>query len=214
MSSASAFNDIWNTPQDSKPANLTWSAWAGKGTDLLIQRANLQPLFHRLILVNGAGGQGFFSINANSPAVIPPGASGTNSYYLDGTTLGLYDSTATNLLVKEVIRSDMSRVFEYGIWRDQINVGITNTPPSSLGLGAIAASFFTNAAPGSATFGATPQTFIAVMTSYMNAYSMWAGMDSCFSYYPADVTYTNGYFPPYELLVNGLGKMKNSLLLP
>jgi hypothetical protein len=212
MSSASAFNDIWNTPQDSKPANLTWSAWAGKGTDLLIQRANLEPLFHRLILFNGAGGQGYFSINANSPAVVPPGASGTNSYYLDGTTLGLYDSTATNLLVKEVIRNDMSRVFEYGIWRDQINVGITNTPPSSLGLGAIAASFFTNAAPGRATFGATPQTFFAVMTSYMNAYSMWAGMNPCFSYSGDPSGYTN--FPPYELLVNGLDKMKNSVLLP
>jgi prepilin-type N-terminal cleavage/methylation domain-containing protein len=196
--SIATFNGIWYY--------TNFSGWTGNANDLVVQRINLEPLFHRLILVNGAGGPGYFSINTKNPTAVPPGASGTNTYYLDGTVLGLYDTNIT-LLVREVIRSDMSRVFEYVLWRDQINVGTTNSPPASAGLVSLAATFFnfTNAPPN-APPGATPQGVLGSLTSYMNGYSAWAAMSPCF-YYPSSTnsSYSNGNFAPYNAINGALG---------
>jgi prepilin-type N-terminal cleavage/methylation domain-containing protein len=184
-SSAQAFQDIWNTPPRGLPNNSTWTSWGGQGDDLLIQRINLQPLFHRVILVNGyVGGQGYFSINGSAAAAVPYGGSGTNTYYLDGTILGLYSTNQSglNLMAKEIIKSDMSRVFEYGIWRDQLSGGVTNG--FLTGLSSVAASFFTNSAPPSGlSWGGTPQVVLGLMNAYMNGYMTWASMSPCFGYF-------------------------------
>jgi type II secretory pathway pseudopilin PulG len=197
---ASDFNDIWSAPAGSKPNNSTWNSWAGRGDDLVIQRMNLSPLFHRVVLVNGyIGGQGYFSINGGQPAPVPLGGSGTNTYYLDGTVLGLHNTNQT-LTVKEIIRSDMSRVFEYGLWRDQLDMGLTNGPP--LGLASIASAFYTNSPPGGwggnlNTWGGTPQTVLGLMTAYMNGYTTWASMVPCFSY-SGSGTPNAANFPAYN----------------
>jgi type II secretory pathway pseudopilin PulG len=213
-STLSAFNDIWNTPQRAKPTNSVWATWKGTVDDLLIQRVNLAPLFHRLILVNGAGGQGYFSINSNSNAPVSPGGTGMNSYYLDGTALGLYGTNRNNPpLVTEVIRSDMSRVFEYGIWRDQISLGVTNSSPSSAGLGSLAAQFFTNSPPPvSPNWGETPQTIVGLMNTYMSAYTAWASASpQCFG---GPNGTGNDKFGPYEELSGTIRALSNGGLVP
>ena len=171
-----SFNDIWNTPEGRKPS--TWSGWAGTGGDLIIQRINLAPLFHRVILVNGAtnslSGSGCFSINTNlnKLAALPPGASGINTYYLDGTVLNL-SSNNNSFQVQVVVRDDLSRIFEYGVWQNQINVGMTNSPPSSYGIGLLAATFYNASWPPNAN-AQTPQATLGVMNSYMGGYTAWA----------------------------------------
>ena len=191
------FNDLWNTPPGARPTYRIWANWRGSGDDLLVSRINLQPLFHRVILVNGFGGQGYYSIGTNGPALVPSGASGTNAYYLDGTLLGLYD---TNLVLqaREVVRTDMSRVFESGIWRDQINLGITNTSLTASGLGSLAAAFFTNAAPAGAPWGESSQAILGLMTSYMDGYISWSAQSPCFSYSGQGSSWNNGNFAPYN----------------
>jgi type II secretory pathway pseudopilin PulG len=171
-----SFNDIWNTPEGRKPTNSIWTSWAGTNGDLIIQRINLEPLFHRVILVNGANnvssGSGYFSINNNNLAQVPPGASGTNTYYLDGTVLNLSYTSATNQ-VQAVIHDDLSRIFEYGVWQNQINVGMTNSPPSSYGIGWLAVTFC-NAGWSPNANAQTPQATLGVMNSYMGGYTAWA----------------------------------------
>ena len=196
------FANIWNTPQGATPNTLV--SWSGNANDLLVQRINLEPLFHRVILVNGAGGPGYFTIYTNNPAAVSPGASGTNIYYLDGTALNLYDATATNLLAREVIRNDMSRFFEYSVWRDQINVGITNSPPASSGYGLLAATFLASATIPNASSGETPQAILGLLSSYMNGYSAWANMNPPFSYGPGGTNYMNGSFAPYNAISGAL----------
>jgi prepilin-type N-terminal cleavage/methylation domain-containing protein len=205
MSSPSAFSDIWNTPVNAKPANATWANWQGKGGDLLIQRVNLQPLFHRVILVNGMTNghpeewQGSFSINANATNNVPMGGAGMNSFYLDGSVLGLYTNNPPSLMAQEIIKSDLSRVCEYGVWQDLINLGLTNNPPTDLG--SIAASFYTNTPPIGSTNWGTPAVVLGLMTAYMNGYSSWAAQG--FTYPPVGTNAT--YFTPYNELTSAIG---------
>jgi hypothetical protein len=179
----------------------TWINNGGKAGDLVIQRINLDPLFHHVILVNGyiPPAHGYFSINGSSPAPVPYGGSGTNTYYLDGSVLGLYD-TNSNLMAQEIIKRDLSRVFEYGLWRDQIYAGTTNGFLAGLDL--LAASFFVSAAPIGSTNGATPPGVLGSMASYMEGYMSWAAMSPCFSY--STSSYTNGSFAPYNEISGAL----------
>lgn len=201
--SAANFQNIWSTPPLTKPS--TWGGWAGKGEDLVIQHINLQPLFHRVILVNGTGGQGQFSINNSSPAtVVPAGADGVDSFYIDGTLLGLHNTNSV-MVAQEVVRADVSRVFEYGVWRDQINLGVTTFSTSFSGIGALAAQFFTNSASPSTSWGQTPAGIMEMMSSYMDGYNAWAGMAPCFSYSGPGNSYKNGNFAPYNEISGALG---------
>jgi hypothetical protein len=179
MPSLAAFNNIWNWnpgPSNTIPAGWSWPG--GNGSDIVLQRMNLQSLFHRVVLVNGVGGQGYFSINSNSPTAVPLGGSGVNTYFLDGTVLNLYNTNQT-VQAREVIRGDMSRVFEFGIWRDQISVGTVNPPPGSTGLASLVAMFF---ASGWVTnnCGTSPPDITEMMSAYMTAYTSYAY--PCFNY--------------------------------
>ncbi len=178
-SSLSEFNAIWNTADGAKPTNATWSAWAGKGEDLRVKKINLEPLFHRLILVNrDAAGAGVFTID-NLTNQVPVGGTGTNTYYLDGTVLGM-QSNAT-LMVKEIINDDMSRVFEGGYWRDEIGpIYIATNYLSSFATNA--AQFVTNSAKSGLQWGGTPQQLATAMSAYMYAYTLWSSNSPCFSY--------------------------------
>jgi type II secretory pathway pseudopilin PulG len=177
------FQNIWDTPTRAKPS--TWTTWSGRGEDVLIQRINLEPLFHRVLLLNGyIGGQGYYSINGSSPGPVPYGGAGTNSYYLDGTILGLHytNSSGMNLMAKEVIKTDLSRVFEYGLWRDQISGGMN--PGVLSGLDSVAASFFNQNAPDPPPdWGGNPKVLLGLMNAYMNGYATWAAMSPCFGYF-------------------------------
>jgi type II secretory pathway pseudopilin PulG len=170
------FNKIWNWNAAPGTKPDLWSGWPGNGGDLVIQRINLAPLFHRVILVNGAtnslSGSGHFSINNNTLAQVPSGASGINTYYLDGTVLNLSYTSATNQ-AQVVIRDDLSRIFEYGVWQNQVNVGMTNSPPSLYGIGLLAANFYNAGWPPNAN-AQTPQATLGVMNSYMGGYTAWA----------------------------------------
>jgi hypothetical protein len=214
------FNETWAWNSVQNPTNKppSWSSFSGTGDDICIQRINLDPLFHHVILINGAlnfGGRGYFSINTNtsSPLPVPVVPSDINSYYLDGSVLYLYDATRTNT-VQEVIRKDLSRVFEYGLWRDQINRGTTTNVLS--GLSAIAATFYTYPPPGGWTNnlnpgGGTPQAVFGLLNSFMNGYATWAAQ--CFGYSGTNIA----TYPPYEEIhdaLNAFGAGQGGRLVP
>jgi hypothetical protein len=173
-----SFNDIWATSDGAVP--LTWSGWSGSGGDLLIQRMNLEPLFHRLILFNrNTNVACSFGVDSTNQVSF---ATQWDSYYLDGSVVGLYTNGA--LALTEIINRDIGRVYEAGIWGDQIGPG----PPSAnqTNIDDIAYAFLSaKSAPptgngnnfrGDNTFGVAD-----VLLSYMSAYSSWANMSTCFS---------------------------------
>ncbi|PWU21104.1 MAG: hypothetical protein C5B50_02515 [Verrucomicrobia bacterium] len=206
------FNDIWSTPYGSLPTNSIWSGASGyKGNydDLLIQRINLDPLFHRVALVNGdtnLNGQGYYSANGGSPIAVPGGGTGFNAYHLDGTVLGLHFTNRV-LMYKEVIRSDISRIFERGIWRDEIGIGIVSNGVPDFTV--IAAAFFNAPSCPGAQWGATPRGVSDALGAFMYGYATWASENICFTnngYSGSTANNNYGKFTPeFAMMQSALG---------
>jgi prepilin-type N-terminal cleavage/methylation domain-containing protein len=177
--SAAVFNDLWGTPQGAKPTNAVWSTYKGTGDDLLIQRVNLESLFHRVVLWNNDLGSlaPNYSVNGNGVATPNPvpAAPGWSCYYLDGTILGL--RTNGSLQVQEVIRQDMSRVFENGFWRDELGTGAHGTNDFATS----AALFFTASAPPNMKWGQNPKGVYDLFSAFMSSYGAWASAQPCFN---------------------------------
>jgi hypothetical protein len=172
--SAANFNSIWNSTQGTIPSYLT--GWKGNGYDLVIQRIPVDPLFHHLILSTrdpsvAAG----YSINSTaSYAAVPTGAGGTNTYYLDGTTVGLWvNGTLTN---RFLLTSDMSFTFEAGAWGFQPTGSGTDNSGTAQDFAIQAARFVSAGAPP-AHQGADTQGVLSSFYNFMYAYAIWA--NSC-----------------------------------
>ena len=145
-----AFNGIWNTVAGSVPA--TWTNWPGRGRDLLIQRVNLQPLFHRLVL-NAVDTNLFGSYTVQSGTNVSARTyvftnTTVNAWFLQGTVIGLYDTNASatvpTLESQNIIQFDTSFVFENTAWRGQLSGWGTNgpaTPASNAAAAAAAVSY-------------------------------------------------------------------------
>jgi type II secretory pathway pseudopilin PulG len=178
LPSADTFNEIWDTPAGSTPAS--WGSYSGHGDDLLIRRINLRPLFHRLVLINNdLPGRGQFSIDGSTAMVVPTTGLGWDTYYGDGTVIGLHGADGA-LQCREILTGDASYVFEYGFWRAQIFEGRFR---SSRGAQfAAAVQQFSNQPwnPG-ARFGGTQQTVVDQMYIFLFVYSMWSGDTPCFT---------------------------------
>jgi hypothetical protein len=96
---------------------------------------------------------------------------GWTSYYLDGSALGLCDTNiAANLGAQEVVRKDVSRIFENGYWRDEIGSGAHG--PGDFAT--IAAQFFTSLPPTNEKWGANPKGVTDILNTFMYGYAAWA----------------------------------------
>jgi len=205
--SLAQFNQIWDTQQGTKPTTGIWTNYKGSADDLVIQRVNLQPLFHRIILVNNdVGSTPRFRINGTiNPAAVTNG-SGWNCYYLDGAILGLCDTNASALVSgQEVIRKDISRVFENSYWRDEIDVGVHT---NGYDFGTIAALFFNSPPPAGSKWGVKPPGIANALSAFMYGYAAWAnqtsnGTNFCFGYDPGAVA-NNKATAEYALIQNAL----------
>ena len=177
---AGIFNDLWGAPRNTLPTNNIWADFKGTGEDLLVQRINLDPFFHRLLLVNlDFGPPPRASIGTNGQVLVNYSPTGTNAWYLETTLLSLYDTNA-NLVSREVMRSDMSRIFQNGVWRAELDSSTTTNDFSS-----IAATFFGMPAPPTSIcpWNPTPRGVMDTFAAYMFAYAAWANESPCFGYH-------------------------------
>src|ERR1051326_203630 len=119
------FNNMWDTPDNIKPTS--WgAAWKGTGYDLKIQRVNLAPLFHHLILVNhdNPSSPNYCIDSFNNPAIsVDP--NGVELWLLDGTVIGLDRGLA--LRYRHILTSDTSLVFVNGAWQNGLGGGNSNS---------------------------------------------------------------------------------------
>lgn len=178
-----SFNDLWNTQDQAKPSS--WTGWSGNGSDVVIQRLNFQPLFHRVILwvreTNSAAPA--YAINNSSPIPLST-TNNLDAYFLDGSVLGMFTNNV--LALTEIVKSDLSRVFEEGIWSDQIRSGPPISTAASTNLESTAYNFVTSPAPVGSLKGDTVYGAAEQLLAYMLAYSSWSSPNNagntCFYY--------------------------------
>jgi type II secretory pathway pseudopilin PulG len=180
---AQEFQKLWSTPEGSIPSAspAIWDGWQGDPYDIKIQRLNLGPLFHRLVLSTyTAATNGQFDIDKRGTNNLLQAVQNApcSAYYLEGTVVDLYTGgspVTTNHSL--IINDDVSFVYEYGIWRNSIVGGET------YGLGDVSGivAAFLAATPNSKaelTNGNAQQ--VAIVNSfvqYLSNYSNWAESD-------------------------------------
>jgi len=180
-SSAAVFSNIWECTEGTVPVG--W-AWSGPGTDLKIQRLNIDDLFVPLTLSKDAattGSAGNFSIDAFGPSAVP--SDSFTSSYIDGTALGLYDRSATPVLqYGEFLHKAKSFTFVLGTWKGERFLGKTIDRLSAVDLQR-AANAFTDSKTNTcaANSGVTTWTVYYAMISYMSNYVNWcdSGWQGC-----------------------------------
>src|ERR1035441_9394685 len=89
---SSSFDTIWNTPLRAKPS--TWTAWTGRGEDLVIQRINLDPLFCRVILspIDWTSSGSFAITNGIVSTTTTVASVPSDTWCLQGSVLSLYNT--------------------------------------------------------------------------------------------------------------------------
>jgi type II secretory pathway pseudopilin PulG len=177
--SAANFNSIWNSTQGTIPSYL--AGWNGNAYDLVIQRIPVDSLFHHLILTTrDPSAAARYSINSiAASAQVPTGAGGTNTYYLDGTTVGLWvNGTLTN---RFLLTSDMSFTFEAGAWRNGLTGSGTDDSGTAQDFAIQAARFVSDGVPPNHV-GADTQGVLSSFYDFMYAYAIWANMCPHFTF--------------------------------
>ncbi|HVR35840.1 MAG TPA: prepilin-type N-terminal cleavage/methylation domain-containing protein [Methylomirabilota bacterium] len=165
------FNDIWNTAENTKPA--TWTGWSGKGEDLRIKKINLEPMFHRIMLVNrDTNGAAHFAIDSTNTLSVPTGPVGVDAYYLGGSVLGLHDAGGS-ILTRYLIKRDNSFVFERGQWTGWIGPGDPYFDISDE-FAKEAAAFLESTWNEDSKKGASQTGVLVGMYVFMFDYALWA----------------------------------------
>ena len=171
---AATFNDIWDAAQGTKPSTL--ATWPGKGEDLLIQRVNLEPLFHRVILLNhDPHFVGRFSIDGNPANGMPlqtNSVGGFSRYYLDGSIIGLHDTNGV-VQTRYLLKRDISFVFDYGNWRGQLIGGLDNSNTGDA-FAEEAAQFLAAQWNPQSHQGASQFSVLVSMYTFMFDYILWS----------------------------------------
>jgi prepilin-type N-terminal cleavage/methylation domain-containing protein len=198
--SGTDFQAIWDTPERAPPQ--TSLKWTMSGEDICIQRINLEPTFHRLILVNrDTNGAATFSINSATPTAVPNNGTNWSAYYFDGSIVSLCDAQGINIMTRYVLTRDISFVFESGSWLGQV----TGEPPSNaqaMGF-SLSANVLLQTVPIDSQWLAVAA--LQNLTSILNEYAAWA--NEC----PMHFSWHGNASPTltieYQWLTNNIGNL-------
>lgn len=161
------FNRLWNAAEGTVPAG--WPGeWSEKGNTLRIERINLTPLFHRLVIQDVSGnGTAQVSVDGGAPFGIP--APGLDSHYFAGTEISFYENG--QLKARDLLVEPRSYIHELGAWRDQLSEGRQGLSPRF----SRALDRFLNARQNPESLGATTDSVAASYSRYAMTYTTWAG---------------------------------------
>jgi len=167
------FEAIWDTSDGAKPTTATWNSWAN-GDDLLIQKLDLKPLFHQLILIDhDDANAALFSIDRTNIMTVPGGGAGWNKWYLDGT-VAILRNPAGLIQTKYLMKRNIGFVFEAGAWGGLVLGGNTTDPLADF-FAQKAYQFYTSALnPAPNNGGASQFSVLVLMYSFMFDFTLWA----------------------------------------
>jgi prepilin-type N-terminal cleavage/methylation domain-containing protein len=167
------FNSIWNAAQGTVPSYLAGLGWNGTADDLVIQRVSLDQMFHHLVLTTrDSPSSARYSINTSSTSLPLPSPDwrGLDSYYLHGTTVGLWD--ANGLTNRFLLVGDTSFTFDGGMWQSQLTGGSADNSGIATNFAAAAAAFVATPLVGKS--GSTAQSVLSAFYGFMYGYTVWA----------------------------------------
>jgi prepilin-type N-terminal cleavage/methylation domain-containing protein len=186
----SVFRNLWNwTDQSSTPPAGWPPEWNGRGTDLIVQRVNLTPLFIRLVLQNYppppfGGAQGRYAVDRmpSPPITVPNAGNGVDIYLLRNSMLGLYQDAPAGgaLQAEQIINRDSTFFYIQGVWRGSLTFGtnLTQTTTEASAMGSVfyatAQAFVSSPYYSNAANGLTPPRVVNSMSNFMFAYINWA----------------------------------------
>lgn len=206
---ASAFLGIWNTAPGQLPSG--WSAGNGDAEDLAIERLDLRSLFVRVVLSNVDPGnaapyslQGTDSAPGSAIISIPTG-NRVETWLFLGTVVNLHYANQS-LQAREVLREDISYIFENGRWNRYLNYGWR--PPLS-GFGLLAEQFRTAPLPADPKFGATPQAVVEEVFTYLYTYGVWAtGTPPSAAPFETGGSTSSQQIPAYQVLLDAQKRLE------
>lgn len=190
--SSADFNDIWTTAEGTKPTAL--SGWTGKAEDLIVERVEFRPLFHKLVLVNvdplpdAVPNRGHFSINMNATAYISPDATPVSvaRYYMEGTVVSFFHANGTGFDSAEILKGDRSFVYRKARWGRRLG----GSDDVIGNFGELITEFMEGPPPAEPKFAATQQAVINELYSFLWAYAVWAIGDPSTVYTASGATKT------------------------
>ena len=165
--SQSEFDTLWALPVDGVPGD--WEAeWQLSGDRLKIVRVNLDSLFLNVRLNNyESANPGQYSIDGGIQQTVL--TTGLDSYFVEGTLLGLYDD-AGELESQEILQRPLTFTFERGAWRGQVYLGLALSGDDVYSATSLFAGASVN---GYALGGATPSLAVDRFTYFMDCYLDW-----------------------------------------
>ncbi len=174
LTNSTEFNAIWDTPEGAKPATSTWTTWPGKADDLRIKKLNLEPLFYQLILVNHDPVRiGKYDIDGSAAQSVTTNGLGWNSYYLDGSVVGLRDENA-NLQTRYLLKRSISFIFDSGAWSGQPSGGLDINPLAPQFASQASSFYHSTNNPVGNNKGASMFSVLVLLYSFMYDYTLWA----------------------------------------
>ena len=161
---AAAFDALWNLPDRTVPAE--WN-WRGTVDDLILHRLELRTLFQPVILNDGTGLGGRFSVNGSSNYALP--ATPFFTHLLSGSVLGLHGSDGS-VQSREIVAGPASYAFEAGSWRARLLSATEENVLVGMDLTAAATAFTGAASAGNLTSAAV----YSAMTNWLGRYTAWS----------------------------------------
>jgi prepilin-type N-terminal cleavage/methylation domain-containing protein len=184
------FRNLWNWTDHSPTPPANWPTdWNGRGTDLIVQRVNLTPLFIHVVLQNYppppfGGAQGRYAVDRLPvpPYTVPNAGNGVDIYLLRSSLLGLYQDAPAGgaLQAEQILNRDSTFFYIQGVWRGSLAFGtnLTQTTSEASSMGSVfyatAQAFLSSPYYTNAANGLTPPKVVNSMSNFMFAYINWA----------------------------------------
>jgi type II secretory pathway pseudopilin PulG len=193
--SGADFTNIWTTANGTKPTALT--SWTGTGEDLVIERVEFAPIFHKVVLINvdplpdAVPNRGYYAVGTNAATWLVP-ESRLTRHLIQGTVLNFYRSSGTIVDTAEILRNEMSFVYRRSKWGRRLG----GSDESVGDFGELVGEFMQGPPPAVPKFAATQQSVINEVYSFLWTYSVWAIGDSSTVYTASGAAITPAV-PPF-----------------
>ncbi len=167
--SDSQFETVWTTTDGSIPSPL--AAYGASAEELRIQRIDLSDLFYRVILSNfDSANRAWFAVNGVSGWGAPSRGPFYERWIIAGTPFDLHFSD-NSLQARDLLRSDLSYVFEHGQWTRYLAYGRQSEQAAPFA-SAVTGFLASGAAPGNTSID--PASVVQEMYLYLSTYATWS----------------------------------------
>lgn len=158
------FTNLWDASEE----------WDALAQDVKLQRIELRDLFHRVILNNLDGYRAApYSVESTDTLTTIPIGERLETWFIESTALNLHMHGGA-LQMRDIIREDVSYVFENGRWVRYVTTGKSGTSGS---FGDLVDAFLRSAPNLSPKFYSTQQAVIDDMYNYLWYFGLWATGD-------------------------------------